>query len=64
METSFGDLLFVLDQQHVEKVQKRATRLVHDLRDHTYNSHRWIYISYYIVTLKGLYAVYMLHMLG
>ena len=31
--------LFVLDQQQVEKVQKRATRLVHDLRDRTNNNH-------------------------
>ena len=31
--------LFVLDQQQVQKVQKRATRLVHDLRDRTYNNH-------------------------
>jgi len=39
METSFGGPVFVLDQQHVEKEQKRATRLVHDLCDRTYNSH-------------------------
>lgn len=30
--------LFVSDQQQVEKVQRRATRLVHDLRDHAYNN--------------------------
>ena len=28
--------LFVLDQQQVEKVQNKATRLVRDLCDHTY----------------------------
>ena len=30
--------LFVLDQQQVEKVQKRATRLVHDLCNHAYEN--------------------------
>ena len=29
---------FVLDQHHVEKVQRRATRLVHDIRNHAYNN--------------------------
>ena len=31
-------MIFVLEQQQVEKVQKRATRLVHDLGDRTYNN--------------------------
>jgi len=30
---------FVLEQHHVEKVQRRPTRLVYDIRDHAYNNH-------------------------
>jgi len=30
--------LFVLDQQQVEEVQKRVTRLVYDLWDHAYDN--------------------------
>ena len=36
MGTLSGDLSIILDQQEVEKVQRKATKLISDLQDRTY----------------------------
>ena len=38
MATSFGDHNIILDQELIEKVQRRATRLMYDLQNRTYNN--------------------------
>ena len=35
----WGPQLCILDQQNIEKVQRRATKLIHNLQDYTYDDH-------------------------
>jgi len=59
MEMLSGDLSsYILDQQNVEKFQRRATKLIHDLQDCSYVTEFWK------ITHTGVCEIIRIFMIG